>query len=206
MPLDELPVIASRRLDGQTRRRYRWRPRLDLRPGDYRLELNAHGGGHAIEGGISLIVAPRRCFVPADLDQERLWGLSAQLYALRSADDWGMGGFSELARLADAGRPARRGRPRRQSAACPLPGRSRPFRALLTVQPAVPEHPLHRRRGGARARPMRRGQGADRGDGLARAAGQGAHGRAGRLRRGGGAQAAGSGTAVRMVSRAPPRR
>jgi 4-alpha-glucanotransferase len=102
LQLEHLPVIASRRLDGAPCRRYRWRPRLALRPGEHRLELQA-GGGHAgaSEAESSLIVAPRRCFAPSDLGHDRLWGLTAQLYGLRSADDWGMGSFSELARLAE---------------------------------------------------------------------------------------------------------
>ena len=37
------------------------------------------------------------CFLPKDL---RVWGWSAQLYALRSAQSWGMGDFGDLHRLA----------------------------------------------------------------------------------------------------------
>lgn len=44
-----------------------------------------------------LIVAPSECYFPETL---RVWGWSAQLYAIRSAKSWGMGDFSDLARLA----------------------------------------------------------------------------------------------------------
>src|SRR6185312_2145712 len=37
----------------------------------------------------SLIVAPARCYLPA-LDH-RYWGIAAQLYAVRSENNWGMG-------------------------------------------------------------------------------------------------------------------
>jgi 4-alpha-glucanotransferase len=44
-----------------------------------------------------LIVSPGSCYLPEDL---RAWGWSAQLYALRSAESWGIGDFADLARLA----------------------------------------------------------------------------------------------------------
>ena len=46
---------------------------------------------------IRLIVSPGVCFLPKEL---RVWGWSAQLYALRSAQSWGMGDFGDLQRLA----------------------------------------------------------------------------------------------------------
>lgn len=43
-----------------------------------------------------------RCFQPAVLqDGGRLWGLSVQLYSLRSRRNWGSGDFSDLAKLVD---------------------------------------------------------------------------------------------------------
>lgn len=47
-----------------------------------------------------VIVAPERCWVPPSLlEGERWWGLSAQLYALRSDDNWGIGDFADLRAL-----------------------------------------------------------------------------------------------------------
>lgn len=49
-----------------------------------------------------VIVAPPRAYVPAELLQgSRLWGLSAHVYALRSANDWGMGDYHDLRSLAE---------------------------------------------------------------------------------------------------------
>ncbi len=43
-----------------------------------------------------------RCFQPAALeDGGRVWGLSVQLYSLRSRRNWGMGDFTDLATLVD---------------------------------------------------------------------------------------------------------
>jgi (1->4)-alpha-D-glucan 1-alpha-D-glucosylmutase len=47
-----------------------------------------------------LIVAPRRCWLPEGLQSgERWWGITAQMYALRSQRNWGIGDFSDLATL-----------------------------------------------------------------------------------------------------------
>jgi 4-alpha-glucanotransferase len=47
----------------------------------------------------SLIVAPSRCYLPT-LDH-RYWGIGAQLYAVRSEHNWGMGDFTDLRTLMD---------------------------------------------------------------------------------------------------------
>jgi 4-alpha-glucanotransferase len=53
---------------------------------------------------IELIVAPASCHLPQALQPgSRSWGLTAQLYGVRSGHDWGIGDFSDLAWLARAG-------------------------------------------------------------------------------------------------------
>ena len=37
-----------------------------------------------------------KCFLPPHLDRERVWGISLQLYELRSARNWGIGDFEDL--------------------------------------------------------------------------------------------------------------
>lgn len=65
-----------------------------LAAGYYRLATDA--------GEAFVIVAPARCWVPPELQAgERWWGLSAQLYALRSEDNWGIGDFGDLNTLVD---------------------------------------------------------------------------------------------------------
>ena len=65
--------------------------------GYHRLEVEADGANaHA-----DLIVAPDRCYLPAALGPgSRSWGLSCQLYGLRSERNWGIGDFNDLATLA----------------------------------------------------------------------------------------------------------
>jgi 4-alpha-glucanotransferase len=42
-----------------------------------------------------------KCFVPAFLRRGRCWGITCQLYGLRSGRNWGIGDFEDLARLAE---------------------------------------------------------------------------------------------------------
>ena len=67
--------------------------------GYHRLELDAGGIGAAT----NLIVAPALCYLPPELGPGAgSWGLSCQLYGLRSERNWGFGDFTDLAALAGA--------------------------------------------------------------------------------------------------------
>ncbi len=72
--------------------------------GYHRLAVSGIGTGATTE--LALVVAPRSCHLPDGLQPgARSWGLTAQLYGLRSARDWGIGDLSDLARLCrEAGR------------------------------------------------------------------------------------------------------
>lgn len=93
-----LPMIRDATLNGR---------RLTIRrltlgrapvPGYHRLRVEADG----LSCETALIVAPERCHLPAPLAMgESLWGLSAQLYTVRSAKNWGIGDFGDLKNLAD---------------------------------------------------------------------------------------------------------
>jgi (1->4)-alpha-D-glucan 1-alpha-D-glucosylmutase len=66
-------------------------PMLDA--GYYSLEVEAGGARDTA----TVVAAPPRCFVPDALsDGDRLWGLSVQLIALRSAADFGIGDFGSV--------------------------------------------------------------------------------------------------------------
>ena len=70
-----------------------------LEMGYYRLEIDLPTGGQVDS---LLIVAPETCWQPERIEKgERIWGLSVQLYSLRSEKNWGIGDFGDLAALVE---------------------------------------------------------------------------------------------------------
>ena len=70
---------------------------FSLPPGYH--ELEAALAGRAAERCL-LIASPSQCYEPAPiLGGGRLWGVTVQLYTLRSRDNWGIGDFGDLQRL-----------------------------------------------------------------------------------------------------------
>ncbi|KGQ70309.1 4-alpha-glucanotransferase [Chelonobacter oris] len=48
----------------------------------------------------SVIIAPRQCYQSPEIQQkQKLWGSCVQLYTLKSANNWGVGDFSDLKRF-----------------------------------------------------------------------------------------------------------
>jgi 4-alpha-glucanotransferase len=67
--------------------------------GYHRLRLAVAG----VSTEIGVAVAPAACYLPPELSPgERSWGLTTQLYGLRGERGWGMGDFTDLARMARA--------------------------------------------------------------------------------------------------------
>ena len=70
---------------------------VTLPPGDHVLELGVAGR----EATGTVIAAPATCIAPEELiGDRRAWGVSVQLYGLRTASNWGIGDFRDLAELA----------------------------------------------------------------------------------------------------------
>jgi (1->4)-alpha-D-glucan 1-alpha-D-glucosylmutase len=71
-----------------------------LPPGYHHLDLFLFRSGSEETYAQSIIIAPRHAYVPEALTGEgRAWGVTAQLYALRSGTNWGIGDFSDLKAL-----------------------------------------------------------------------------------------------------------
>lgn len=67
--------------------------------GYHTLRLEADGDELA---SMRLIVAPDACYTPDVIRQgKKIWGLSVQLYCVRSETNWGIGDFSDLTQLID---------------------------------------------------------------------------------------------------------
>jgi (1->4)-alpha-D-glucan 1-alpha-D-glucosylmutase len=94
---DTLPAVASAESAGT--RCIRVNFRLETAPpcGYHRYVLLEAGAPVA---AMRLIVCPGRCYQPPSLaDGGRVWGPAIQLYALRSARNWGIGDFGDLEKV-----------------------------------------------------------------------------------------------------------
>ena len=70
--------------------------------GYYTLRLTVHAAGRTAAGQQRLIVVPERCAAPeVILGGQRVAGLIANLYTLRSARNWGAGDTGDVTRLAE---------------------------------------------------------------------------------------------------------
>ncbi len=89
---------GERIVDGALHIRFRFIVPHD--PGDGYHTLDVSAG--ATRARTRFIRAPATCHVPAALDGGgRVWGLAAQLYAVRSERNWGIGDFGDLRALVD---------------------------------------------------------------------------------------------------------
>ena len=48
-----------------------------------------------------LIYAPKTCYSPKDASKKKVWGFTAQLYSLKSINNWGIGDFGDLHTLVE---------------------------------------------------------------------------------------------------------
>ncbi|MDH4086079.1 MAG: 4-alpha-glucanotransferase [Nitrospira sp.] len=65
--------------------------------GYHSLTVEASGPGIGQCAAMALVVVPRQCYLhPAVMDSRRTWGITIQLYGLRSTKNWGVGDFRDL--------------------------------------------------------------------------------------------------------------
>ena len=93
--VSKLPLLESREIGGEKFERRELTLGSDIPCGYHRLKINC-GSCEAL-----LIVAPERCWLPDSIDDaQRIWGVAAQVYTLKSENNWGIGDFGDLQRLA----------------------------------------------------------------------------------------------------------
>jgi (1->4)-alpha-D-glucan 1-alpha-D-glucosylmutase len=94
---EEVEAVEGRQIDGDLLLRRRLTLDAPLPPGYHRFILH---GPDRVDDAL-LIAAPPRCYLPPILQQTdaKLWIVSAQLYAVRSQRNWGMGDLGDLAQL-----------------------------------------------------------------------------------------------------------
>jgi 4-alpha-glucanotransferase len=94
--IQSLPLVEEHEFGGRRFERRTLSLGGDIPAGYHHLKIN---GGSA---ETLLIATPGRCWAPASMNEDRrLWGVSAQLYLLRSDANWGIGDFGDLRRFVE---------------------------------------------------------------------------------------------------------
>jgi 4-alpha-glucanotransferase len=121
--LEHLEVIETGDFAGRAFKRLRWRLPEDLPDGYHHLRVSL---GEGLTAETLLVLAPRNCYAPRVIESgTRVWGLSLQLYSLRSPHNWGIGDFRDLKELIVAAAPL----------GCAVVGLN-PLHALFPADPA----------------------------------------------------------------------
>ena len=90
----DLALLKRKEVDNRTYERRELVLGNHLPIGYHRLDLQPSGASTA------LIVSPGQCWLPRLVaNGKRIWGITAQLYLLRSSANWGIGDFGDLRRL-----------------------------------------------------------------------------------------------------------
>jgi 4-alpha-glucanotransferase len=99
LPFGNFEPIDDYRLDGLAMERRHLVIEAPSAIGYHQLHVETSEGASA---DMALIFAPQSCHVPDGLADDRpIWGISAQLYLLRSDRNWGIGDFTDLKSLVE---------------------------------------------------------------------------------------------------------
>ena len=95
-----LKAGETRVIDNETYTHYAAEIPAALPLGYHKLQIRDASRAVPLITAIRMIVCPRRCYQPPALAGDgRSWGLNVQLYAVRSARNWGIGDFTDLREL-----------------------------------------------------------------------------------------------------------
>lgn len=99
--LADLPVSAEREIEGRLTQQRIAAIDQEIPWGYHELQVR-YEHQYAPAARMRYICVPARCYVPAGMTEgeARAFGVAVQVYSLRDGDDWGVGDFSCLAKLA----------------------------------------------------------------------------------------------------------
>jgi 4-alpha-glucanotransferase len=93
--IEGVSAVDSTVIDGTRYVRVELPNRTDRGIGYYSLSVLCRTPSAELSGHMRLIVAPERCYEPPG----RTWGIYANLYALRSEQNWGIGDLTDLGKM-----------------------------------------------------------------------------------------------------------
>ncbi|HAS53352.1 MAG: 4-alpha-glucanotransferase [Nitrospirae bacterium GWC2_57_13] len=95
-------------IDGTRYIRIMLKDEADREPGYYDLYVECNhrdgifaGGSKSLSITSRVAIAPDACYLPEKLKSGKAWGLAVNLYAVRSERNWGIGDFTDLARIVE---------------------------------------------------------------------------------------------------------
>jgi 4-alpha-glucanotransferase len=94
---DRCRVVGRKSIDGVRHVRISLAYPRDMALGYYRLTMKILIGSGVIEGKALVIVSPHQCYLSSR--PRRSWGMTVQLYGLRSQSNWGMGDLHDLQKV-----------------------------------------------------------------------------------------------------------
>jgi 4-alpha-glucanotransferase len=94
--VNDMPLIDVITIDQKHYCQYQL-PLPTLEQGYHQFEINVDN----TQTSCPLIVAPKTCYSPMEASPNKAWGYTAQLYSLRSNNNWGMGDFTDLCQLVE---------------------------------------------------------------------------------------------------------
>ncbi len=98
----DLGLLEERRIAGALFARHGFELPVAPTIGYHRLEVHGPGDGESASARMLLVVAPDRCYQPPAVQgEQRVWGPTVQLYAVRSRRNWGIGDYGDLRGLVD---------------------------------------------------------------------------------------------------------
>lgn len=105
-PGKDLKVVETRWIEGRRFASMLLRDRGIRGIGYYDLFLECSygdpastGGKDTVSAGCRVIIAPDACYIPQKIEDGRAWGLTVNLYSIRSWGNWGAGDFTDLRRI-----------------------------------------------------------------------------------------------------------
>ncbi len=99
----DVDVLERRTIDGREMAALQIPPPPRAPQGYHRAELRMEGADRAESWSCAYIVTPSECWLPPAFmkPDARRWGVTADLYGLKSADDWGAGDLGDLRKLVE---------------------------------------------------------------------------------------------------------
>ncbi|PKL51496.1 MAG: 4-alpha-glucanotransferase [Nitrospira bacterium HGW-Nitrospira-1] len=105
---DEMHIIEERTIDNIRYLKVLLSDELRRNTGYYTADIECKLASSTFPDGVEalrkktrLIVTPDTCYLPQELQQNRMWGLSANLYSVHSKSSWGIGDFKDLRSVVD---------------------------------------------------------------------------------------------------------